>query len=137
MSAALKYWGTNIPPNLAYTFRMNFPPLLRAVRSLLDKWTRGLHSWFGHQHQNEHRAKVYLFQTLPISSPSTFFHQINTLFTKFIWAHKRPRINRRLLALPKIHGGVAVRDTFSITKQPILVGKLTGVGTRISSYGHI
>lgn len=101
-SSALKYMGTRIPPNIVDTFKMNLPPLLRKVRSLLDKCNRGLHSWFGYCNSIKMSILprfLYLFQTLPISIPLAFFCQINTLFTKFIWAHKLPRISRRLLSL--------------------------------------
>lgn len=114
-SLALKCLGTYIPPNLADTFKVNLPPLLSKVRSLLDKWNQGLHSWFGRCNSIKMSILlkvIFLFQTLPISIPPSFFRQINSLFAKFIWALKKPRIGRRLLTLPKIHGGIAAPEHF-------------------------
>lgn len=36
--------------------------------------------------------------------------QMNALLVHFIWAHKRPRLQRWLSTLPKYHGGTAVPD---------------------------
>lgn len=115
VTSALRYLGTYIPSNLGNTFAVNFPPLFNAVRSLLDKWNQGLHSWFGRCNIIKMSIMpkfLYLFQALPIVIPAVFFRQIRTLFTKFIWANKRPRISRCLLTLPKCFGGVAAPDAF-------------------------
>lgn len=47
---------------------------------------------------------------LPVEVPAAFFRQINTLFTKFIWAKKRPRASWSHMTLLKCHGGLAVPD---------------------------
>lgn len=110
---ALKYLGTYIPPKISQIFALNFPPLLSTARSLLKKWSTGLHSWFG-------RCNIlkmcilpkflYLMQALPIQIPTRYFDQTNSLFLDFIWSHKRPRINRKQITLPKLYGGLAVPD---------------------------
>lgn len=51
-----------------------------------------------------------LLQALPIQIPSSYFDQTSALFFDFIWAHRRPRLNRRQLTLPKLYGGLAVPD---------------------------
>lgn len=51
-----------------------------------------------------------MLQALPIQIPSSYFDQINALFFDFVWAHKRPRLARRLLTLPKLYGGLAIPD---------------------------
>lgn len=53
---------------------------------------------------------LYLMQALPIHIPSSYFAQTSALFFEFIWAHKRPRLNRRQLTLPNSFGGLAVPD---------------------------
>lgn len=112
-ATALKYLDTHIPPKISQIFALNFPPLLTAVRALLAKWNTGLHSWFG-------RCNIlkmcilpkflYLLQALPVQIPFSYFDQASALFFDFIWAHKRPRLNRRQLTLPKTHRGLAVPD---------------------------
>lgn len=113
--AVLNYLGTYVPSNIGNTFTVNFIPLYNSVRSLLDKWQHGLHSWFGRCNTIKMCILpkfLYLFQTLPITIPVFFFHQISKLFSKFIWAKKSPRISRRVMTIPKCYGRVAVPDVF-------------------------
>lgn len=53
---------------------------------------------------------IYLIQALPINIPPFFFKQIHALFTRFVWAHKRPRLHRTQMTLPKQYGGLALPD---------------------------
>lgn len=53
---------------------------------------------------------IYLIQALPIHIPPSYFKQVQSLFTRFIWAHKKPRLRRSLLTLPKSEGGLALPD---------------------------
>lgn len=110
---ALKYLGTLIPQTFTRIYDLNFPPLLKSIKALLTKWHTGLHSWIG-------RCKIlkmmilpkflYLMQALPTHIPTSYFKQIQSTFTNFIWAKRRPRISHKLLVLPKQHGGLAVPD---------------------------
>lgn len=116
---ALKYLGTFIPPRLKQTYARSFPPLLNRVRALLSKWHQGLFSWFGRCNIIKMTILpkfLYLFQTLPIHIPPEFFKQINTLIINFIWAYKRPRLQRQLMTMPKQYGYPTCRNT---TRQPI------------------
>lgn len=112
-STTLKYLGIQIPPKLTDTYALNFPPLLREVRKLLDRWSKATHSWRCNILKMNIVPKfLYLFQALPISAPLAFFSQIQAVFTKFIWASRHPRINRSLLTLPKEAGGIEVPDLY-------------------------
>lgn len=96
-NTALKYLGTHIPPQMSQMFALNFPPLLSTVRALLTKWHTGLHSWFGRCNILKmciHPKFPYLLQALPIQIPSRYFDQNSALFFDFIWAHKKPRLNK-------------------------------------------
>lgn len=66
---------------------------------------------------------LYLFQAVPIAIPRNFFRNIQTLFTKFIWVHRHPRIRRTLLSLPKQYGGLAVPDMYKYY-QAVHLGRL-------------
>lgn len=55
---------------------------------------------------------LYLFQAVPIGIPTQYFKRTVALFTRFIWAHKTPRIIRSLLTLPKQYGGLAISDLY-------------------------
>lgn len=87
---ALKY--TYIPGNLACTYDLNFPPLLSETRLLVDKWHKGIHSWFGRCNLLKMcilPKYLYLFQALPIHIPTYYFKQVHSLFTKFVWVYKK------------------------------------------------
>lgn len=112
-TTAIKYLGTYVPPKMSQLFDLNFPPLLSTVRTLLTKWNKGLHSWFGRCNILKMcilPTFLYLLQALPIHIPPHYFNQTSALFSNFIWANKRPRLNKRLITLPKIFGGLAVPD---------------------------
>lgn len=98
--------GTNI--------RQQFPPpLLTKTKLLLEDWNKGLHSWFGRCNLIKMCILpkfLYLFQALPIKIPPTYFKRVQTLFTRFVWAHKKPCIPRSQLSMPKHYGGVALPD---------------------------
>ena len=49
---------------------------------------------------------LYLFQSLPLSLPNSFFKELNSIFSKFIWNNKKPRLRLRLLYLPYERGGL-------------------------------
>lgn len=55
---------------------------------------------------------LYLFQALPIQTPPHYFKQVHSLFTKFIWAHKKSQLPRRQLSLPRPYGGLALLDVW-------------------------
>lgn len=101
-NTALKYLGTYIPSKFSNIFSLNFPPLLKSVRSLLSAWHTGLHSWFGRCNILKIGILpkfVCLLQALPIHIP-----------VDYIWARKRPRLRQTLLSIPKHHSGLAMPD---------------------------
>ncbi|XP_018408140.1 PREDICTED: uncharacterized protein LOC108783928 [Nanorana parkeri] len=110
---SLKYLGIQLPKNPSLTFSLNFPPLLTAISLDLKKWSTGTFSWMGRCNilkQTILPRLLYPLQALPIKIPSTFFRTLRTLFTKFVWAGKPPRINYNILRLPKHSGGMGLPD---------------------------
>lgn len=113
VNTALKYLGIWLTPKLSQIFEYNFTPLLKTICSDLQNWhSKGL-SWFG-------RAAIckmvilprvlYLFRNLPIKIPQNFFKVLHTTQTKFIWAHKKPRVRFSRLTKPKDKGGMGIPD---------------------------
>ncbi len=49
---------------------------------------------------------LYLFQSLPMPLPKSFFKEINSAFCRFIWNNRKPRLRLRLLYLPYDRGGL-------------------------------
>ncbi len=50
------------------------------------------------------------FSMLPLSPPSGYFKEINSIISKFIWNDKCPRIKLTTLQHPNSAGGLAVPD---------------------------
>lgn len=95
------------------TFSLNFPPLLKTIKADLQKWKGGLFTWFGRigiLKMNVLPRLLYPLQTLPIAIPLSFLQQIRTIFGTFVLAGKGPRINRKILSLPKQFGGLGLPD---------------------------
>lgn len=100
-------------PTFSQLFKLNFLPLLKKVKQLLDKWNSGLHSWFGRYSILKMSILpkfLYLLQTIPIRIPVNYFNQVRAAFIHFLWAGKRPRPHRGVLSLPKSNGGLAMLD---------------------------
>lgn len=53
---------------------------------------------------------LYLFQSVPICLPRSFFISLNKISSFFKWAQRKPRIARYVLMRPKPRGGLAVPD---------------------------
>lgn len=88
-TTALKYLGTYIPHTLTRLYDLNFPPLLKTIRTLLNKWHTGLHSWIGRCNILKMTILLkflLLMQALPIHIPASCFKQVQSTFTEFIWA---------------------------------------------------
>uniref|UniRef100_A0A3B3BI18 Uncharacterized protein n=1 Tax=Oryzias melastigma TaxID=30732 RepID=A0A3B3BI18_ORYME len=51
---------------------------------------------------------LYLFMSLPIVVPNSYFVTWDKLISRFIWGGKKPRIKYKTLQLDKEHGGLAL-----------------------------
>lgn len=105
----LKYLGIWLTPSLKTTYERNFVTFLKNCAKDLTVWNENYFSWFG-------RAAIvkmvilprflYLTRTLPIEIPQKFFNELNTMVTRFLWQHKKPRIKLGTLVKPKDLGGI-------------------------------
>lgn len=87
----------------------NFPPLLTSIKSDLDRWHKGHYSWFGRCNiikMSVFPRILYLFQTLPMHTPFSFFKDINRTFARFVWAYHPSCLLFKILCLPKQDGGL-------------------------------
>lgn len=53
---------------------------------------------------------LYLLQALPVRIPQDFFRKLRSVFVRYVWRGKPPRLKRSLLQRPKLRGGVDLPD---------------------------
>ena len=109
-SSSLKYLGIHITPSFSSLYQVNFPPLYRTIRGLLQKWKAHHISLLG-------RVAVikmvilpkllYLFQTLPIPIPYAHLRKLQSDMLKFVWNYKKHRIPRSVMTASRGDGGLA------------------------------
>lgn len=112
-TSALQYLWIWLTPQLSQVFKKNFLPLLKAIGKELTLWHPRTFSWFGRAAICKMTILpriVYLFRTLPIKIPPSFFKTLQSIQLNFVWAHKRPRIKFTLLTRPKEQGGIGLPD---------------------------
>lgn len=49
---------------------------------------------------------LYLFQSIPLPLPKSFFKEVNVILCKFIWNNRKSRLRMKLLYLPYDRGGL-------------------------------
>lgn len=63
---------------------------------------------------------LYMFRTLPISIPSSFFTKCNSLLRNYIWQSKNPRIALSSLQLMRNNGGIGLPDLLGYYNASLL-----------------
>lgn len=91
------------PRQIKTIIEASYDPLTREVDDSLEKWTTMPISIFGRINIIKMSILpkfLYLFQSLPLPLPESFFKEINSIFSRFIWNNRKPRLRLRLLFLP-------------------------------------
>uniref|UniRef100_A0A803JJA9 Reverse transcriptase domain-containing protein n=1 Tax=Xenopus tropicalis TaxID=8364 RepID=A0A803JJA9_XENTR len=113
---SIKYLGIKIQPDIEKAYSDNYLPLITSLQKTIGNWGKLQLSWFGRIQAVKIMLMprlLYLFQVLPIHIPHSFFTSIKSLFTRFIWNGKNPRLKYRQLILPKEKGGRGLPDAYS------------------------
>lgn len=109
--SGFKYLGINITPTFSGLYEGNFTPLLGKLKSDLQRWSTIYLSLAGKINcikMNVLPRFLYLFQSIPIFLPKSFFRSLDGLILSFVWGGKISRIRKIFLERPKQDGGLAL-----------------------------
>ena len=110
---SFKYLGVNICSKLSDLYKNNFPPLIDKLKCDLDRWN-SLHITLAGRvnciKMNVLPRFLYLFQSLPVFLPKSFFRMVDKLISSFLWKGKTPRIRKEYLQRHSSEGGLALPD---------------------------
>ena len=106
-----KYLGIWITRSFKDLYKANFQVQLSKLKQDLAKWELLPHSLGGRINtikMNVFPKFLYLFQCLPIFLTKSFFKNLNSQISTFIWNKKPPRLKQRILQRPRSAGGLAL-----------------------------
>lgn len=106
-----KYLGVQVTKNHKDLFKANLSSLMAQVQNDLDCWsvlTLSLAARINSIKMNILPRFLYLFQSLPVFIPQSFFHKLDSIISNFIWNQKTPRLRKSFLQRPRKLGGMAL-----------------------------
>ena len=109
------YLGIQITPKVKNLIPSNYDPIIASVTQSINRWMSLPLSMIGRINiikMNILPKFLYLFQSLPLNPPPSFFTRMNKLFTNFIWNEKKSRLRLSLLFLPYERGGLKLPNLY-------------------------
>lgn len=100
--------GVHISPTLSNLCELNYKPLLENICVISHH-----HTWFGKAaivKMNLSSKCLYLFQTIPLRLPKSFFAALKSALIRYILKGKKSRLNYQIHARAKEQGGIALPD---------------------------
>ena len=116
----IKYLGITVDTNLKNLYKLNYLPLLSMIEDDLHRWMGLPLTLIGRVNcikMNVQPRLQYLFQSLPIPFPQSFFETLNRYVRQFIWNCKAPRISMEKLSWDMVQGDLDYPVLKSITWQ--------------------
>ncbi len=132
-SQAAYYLGIITDNNLKNLHRLNYVPLMDLIEKNISRWNTLPLSVTGRTNVIKMHVLprlMYLFQSIPMDIPKSFFSKYNKIVGKFLWNNKIARIKRMALTLPAEKGGLGLPEPqlyLSATQLRPLFHWFTGV----------
>lgn len=114
-SEGMKYLGIKIRVPIKEIFDLNSKPLLDSIKEDLKRWSALPMSIWGRAEtlkMNVLPRLIFLVSSIPLPIRKAWFDNINTIFSRFLWNNKKPRINRNKLYQPRDKGGLGIPDVY-------------------------
>lgn len=111
VTSQFNYLGICVTREFRRLFKHNFLSLFNQVKATLSKWSPLSLSMAGRINSVKMTLLpkfLYLFQSLPIFIPKSFFKALDSLISTYIWNGKPPRLRKAFLQRPKQAGGMAL-----------------------------
>lgn len=69
---------------------------------------------------------LFRFRTIPITPPKTFFKEVNSIISLFIWSNKASRLKRKLLYYPRAEGGLKLPNLqlYQVAAQAFYIDRI-------------
>lgn len=110
-ASGFTYLGVRVSPVLGDLWKLNFVPILAAVKKDLERWHDLPISLFGRISlikKNALPRLLYPLQMLPLYITKKTNKDLEKAVSKFIWHGKKPRLRLKVLQLPTDMGGRAL-----------------------------
>ena len=90
----IKYLGINLTQNVKDLYSENDKTLKKEIEEDMKKWKHILYSWIGSINiikMSLLPKATFRFKAIPTKILMTYFTELEQIFQKFIWNHRRPQ----------------------------------------------